>query len=407
MLAEHFFRHEYANLVATLSRKVGVQHLALIEDAVQTSFMKATERWRTEQPINPQAWLHRVAFNALIDAFRKQKPLTDLNILEEHTLGAEETVSDTQLDDDFLHLIFVCCDQAIPQASSLVVVLKVLCGFSVKEIALRLFISEENVYKRYQRARNVLRKKAEYFNQLSYQDSAERLDTALNVLYLLFTEGYLSYSQDHALRIELCEESMRLTSLLSEKLIDHKPTIMALLALMSFNMARVQSRQNSVGELLLLAEQDRRLWNTQLIQQGFQLLAKSAQGEVLSRYHLEAAIAAEHCRAASIEETNWQAICHYYLQLENLHASFLYRLNRAVALAEWQGPAEGLALLLTNTPPTWMHQSYLWLTVAADLYARNEQDDEAERYTALAIKCAPTSAIKQLIKRRMQSYLKA
>ncbi len=404
---EHFFRHEYANLVATLSRKIGVQHLELIEDAVQTSLLKAMEVWRTDQPEKPQAWLYRVAYNHLIDELRKRQPLDSLE--EPELLSALDSfqvsnITDLDKEHDLLHMLFICCDPEIPEKSRWVIALKVICGFSIKEIALRLFISEANVHKRYQRARDLLRTKSAYFNSLPIEKSSVRLASVLCVLYMLFNESYLSYSQDESIRLDLCEETIRLLKIIAKTTIGNNTEVMALLALMTFNLARMNSRRLDNGDLLLLEEQQRSCWNQALIAEGFEYLTSSAEGDHLSRYHLEAAIAAEHCRAPSFEKTDWKAIFLYYQQLENLFTSYHYRLNRAVALAEWKGPQAGLNLLFEVEPPTWMTESYLWLTVAADLYARSFNKDKAKHYAELAIQCAPNESIKNLISRRLNKY---
>lgn len=406
--SDHFFRHQYTNLVASLSRKVGVQHLSYIEDAAQTALLKAWTLWQSQVSPNPEAWLHRVSYNALLDALRKDKRLTsnldwDSADLALGTEDADNIDKELHTDDDLLHLFFICCDPKIPQASSLVLVLKILCGFSIKEISLRLFISEANVYKRYQRARDQLKKSAAYFNTLSANDSTERLNSVLKVLYLLFSEGYLSYSQDEAIRQDLCEEAIRLTTTLLKKPLFQKPTLFALLALMHLNLARLSSRLGQCGELLLLEEQDRSLWNQNLIAQGFYFFSQSAEGDNLSRYHLEAAIAAEHCRAKSFSATNWQSICGYYQQLEAIAPSYLYRLNRCVALAEWQGAESGLALLEYEAPPTWAAQSHLWLAVSADMHRRCGNKEEARRLAQIALDCSPNDAIKTLIYRRLNA----
>lgn len=412
---DHFYRHQYVSIVASLSRKVGVQYLPLIEDAAQSSLIKALTDWVSGLPENPEAWLHRVAFNQVIDGLRKQQGHSsfdeafadtldgayDDNALVDSAIerAAQEV---THTDNDLLHLILICSDPAIPQKSSMVIVLKLLCGFSIKEISSRLFITEANSYKRYQRARDVLRQQAAYFNQMSKEDAEQRAESAFSVLYALFSEGYLSYSKDEAIRRDFCEEALRITEILATKLVTCRPVALALLSLMFLNVARLNSRLDAAGQLLLLGEQNREQWDTELIQLGFHYLGLSAQGELLSRYHLEAAIAAEHCRANSFETTDWEKICGYYLQLEHQHASYLYRLNRVVALAEWQGPEAALSLLLEIPPPTWMKNSYLWLAVAADLNHRCDQKQDAARYSDLAIKCAPNSAIQTLLARRLQ-----
>lgn len=406
---EHFFRHQYASLVALLSRKVGVQYLELVEDAVQAGLLKAIETWQANKPAKPEGWLYRVAYNQLIDEFRKRQPMSSMDedkslaslVLNETTLELNELEQEHEL----LHMMFVCCDPEIPEPSRHIMALKVLCGFNIKEIALRLFMTEANVHKRYQRARLVLQKQAEHFNSLTTGTSLGRLNSVLNVLYLLFTEGYLSYSIDDAIRQDLCEEAFRLLEILSQSTAGKEPQVLALQALMSFNLARINARQNEEGYLLLLEEQDRTKWDWTLISRGFDYLGSSAQGETLSRYHLEAAIAAEHCRASSFEKTDWGKICSYYEQLESLFSSYHYRLNRAVALAEWKDTNAALQLLTELEPPTWMSQSYLWLTVMADLNARSDYHDKATHYTELALECAPNEHIRSLISRRLENYI--
>ncbi len=403
-IGEHFFRREYSYLVATLSRKVGIQHLQLVEDAVQSAFVKALERWQAETPEQPQAWLYRVAHNALIDEFRKRHALQELPQEKIETLLNENPPLSIEFEssDNLLHLLFICCDQTIPKPSRLVIALKLLCGFSVKEIALRLFLSEANVHKRYQRARDILTLNAKHHSNLDSGNAKARLDSVMCVLYLVFAEGYLSYSPDIALRSELCEEAIRLAELLVSTQVGKTPAVKALLALMYLNAARLKGRQNSDGKLLLLEEQPRDQWNTPMIYTGLAHLASSAEGEQISRYHLEAAIAAQHCRATSFATTDWQQICHYYEQLNMLFPAFQYRLNHAVALAQWKTPESGLALLDTEEPPTWFAHSYLWLTVKADLHLRAGHHTHAKTYSRLALECAPTPHIKALIRQRLK-----
>lgn len=402
---EHFFRHEYANLVALLTRKMGVQHLELVEDAVQSSLVKALDTWKTQTPSNPSAWLYRVAYNALIDELRKRQRIDfvdEINDIHDTEISLSNDHHDrSTLDDDFLHMLFVCCDEAIPEQYRLIISLKVLCGFNTKEIAQRLFLSEANVYKSYQRARDVLRSQSAHFNLLPIEKSIQGLNSVLRVLYLLFTEGSLSNSPDYSIRIDLCQEAIRLLTLLSIKSVGDDPKVMALLALMSFNFARINARQSDSGSLLLLEEQDRSRWDLSYISRGFEYLAQSSQGESLSCYHLEAAISAEHCRSDTFEGTDWEKIYLYYQQLEMLVPSYYYRLNRALALAEWQTPQAGLTLLSNLEPPTWMSRSYMWLAVSADLHARCGLSKKAHELTQLALKCTPNENINTLISRRL------
>lgn len=408
-VVEHFFRHEYGRLVATLARRVGVHLIEDVEDAVQSALMTALETWTTGGlPNNPSAWLFRVAYNNLMGELRRRtgrRRLLDENASEaagELERGHERFLAG-DVRDDLLRMLFVCCDDAIPEESQLVLALKTLCGFSIREIALRLFTTEANVYKRLGRARSRLQEVRFRTDELTVEQYAARLPTVHRILYLIFTEGHLSSHADTAIRQELCDEAIRLGTLLAGDPIGDKPETFALLALMHLHMARMGARQNSAGGLLLLEEQDRGLWDRQRMQIGMGWLAKSAEGERFSRYHAEAGIAAEHCLAPSFHETRWEKVAECYALLEEVAPSAIHKLNRAVAIAEWKGPAEGLALLTGFEPPTWLAGSYIWAAVLADLHRRCGNTSAGERYRDIACKSAPTPAVKEILQRRLQS----
>lgn len=408
-VAEHFFRHEYGRLVATLSRRVGVHFIEDVEDAVQSALMTALENWTIAGlPDNPAAWLFRVAHNNLLGQLRQrtgrrrilEKEATVALVTHEH--GPECFLS-CEVRDDLLRMLFVCCDEAIPEDSQLVLALKTLCGFSIREIALRLFTTEDNVYKRHGRARSRLQERPFRPDELSSEQLASRRPAVHRILYLLFTEGYLSSHAAMALRRELCDEAIRLAHLLAEHPVGQVPDSFALLALMHLHAARMAARQDSSGGLLLLEEQDRGLWDQRRIQLGLEWLAKSAEGDCFSRYHAEAGIAAEHCLAPTFKETRWDKVVECYALLERVAPSSLHRLNRAVAVAELQGPAEGLAVLGGFEPPTWLAGSYIWAAVLADLHRRCGHRAAAERYGDIACRLAPTPAVKELLQRRLHT----
>ena len=406
-LVEHFFRHEYGRLVAILSRQVGVQHIETVEDAVQSALMKALEAWMIAGlPENPSAWLFRVAQNDLIGELRQRTNRS--RILEQYAndiivtpMSALEYLMPGEVRDDLLRMLFVSCDEAIPLESQLVFALKTLCGFGVREIALRLFTSDANVYKRLGRARDRLRKHPPRIEELTSEQHASRLPAVNRILYVLFTEGYLSSHAEMAIRQELCDEALRLAAILAEHPVGQTPETFALLALMHLHVARMTARQDGSGGLLLLEEQDRALWDRQKIQIGLEWLAKSAQGDVFSRYHAEAGIAAEHCLAPSFEETRWERVAECHALLERVAPSPIHKLNRAVAVAEWQGPVEGLAVLKGFEPPTWLAGSYLWAAVLADLHRRCGNVETARRYQDEAFKSAPSPAVRELLQRRL------
>lgn len=413
-LADHFFRHEYGQLVAVLTRKVGAQHLDLVEDSVQRALLKAVDQWFSHgEPSNPSAWLYRVALNNLIGELRQRQKRD--NILERafEQLSAEtskgnpsdEPLLSSDIHDDMLRMLFVCCHGTIPVQSQLILALKTLCGFDVREIGLVLFMSEASVYKRLARAKAIIKHEEEIgkSNLLESLDNAQlsqRRGAVSKVLYLLFTEGYLSSHKAFSIRLELCDEAIRLAFLLLEHPQGQVPEVCALMALMQLHRARAEGRQDEAGDLLLLEQQDRNLWDQKRIRLATYWLAKSAEGEQFSRYHAEAAIAMEHCKAASFQETHWRAIEGYYAMLERGIQSPIHRLNRAVAMAEWQGPQAGLALLKDYDAPLWLASSYQWHCVLADLYLRSENKNKAREHCELALALAPNQAQKNLLSKR-------
>ena len=394
--------------MATLSRRVGPQHLELIEDSVQSSLGKALEAWPNKGlPQNPSAWLFRVALNELLGELRKQSRRHAILVQSAHETSPSPIPGEDpqpyladEIGDDLLRMLFVCCDECIPVKSQLVLALKTLCGFDVQEIARRLFSTPAHVYKRLARARERLRE----MPQLPPigRHSMSRLASVQAILYLLFTEGYLSSHASVAIRRELCDEAIRLGTLLANHTLGQAPDTCALLALMHLHSARLNARQDGLGGLLLLEEQDRAAWDQHQIATGLEWLGRSAQGSHFSRYHAEAGVAAEHCLAPSFRETRWERIVDCYLLLEQSSPSPLHRLNRAVAMAEWQGPAAGLAVLEGFSPPSWLLASYHYPAVLADLHRRAGNLEQVECQRKLAIELAPTPAVKEVLKRRLQ-----
>lgn len=390
-----------------LARRVGVRHVELVEDAVQSALVAALTTW-TQQglPEDPGAWVYRVAHNRLIQDLRQKSGR--LKILDEAAADASVEAAhpvdpffSDEIRDDMLRMLFVCCDEAIPWESQLVLALKTLCGFSTPEIALRLFTSEANVHKRLGRARERLRETPPAMETPPLEKLSSRLPSVHGVLYLLFNEGYLSAHAEQAIRRELCEEAVRLATLLAEHPVGAVPETFALLALMHLHMARLSSRVDATGGLLLLEEQDRSLWDCESIQLGLEWLKRSAGGDTFSRFHAEAGIAAEHCLALSYEQTRWREIADLYGMLERITPSPLHTLNRAVAVAEWQGPEGGLAVLDGLAPPAWLSGSYLWDAVLGDLHRRAGNSEIAKQHRERALDSAPTDAVRELLRRRL------
>jgi RNA polymerase sigma-70 factor (ECF subfamily) len=406
-LAEHYFRHEYGRLVAVLVRQVGLSHLEVVEDAVQGALLSALATWlSTGIPDDPGAWLYRVAQNRLFGALRKeQRHQRILDGAAEQSAnegdGPPSAAFAGEMRDELLRMLFVCCDEKIPRESRLVLALKTLCGFSATEIAFRLFTTEANVYKRLARARERLREAEGDTGTPPLEALRARLPSVHAVIYLLFNEGYLSSNAEHAIRAELCEEAIRLGTLLATHPVGATPPTFALLALMHLHAARLTSRQDSAGGLLLLEEQDRSLWDIEHLLQGATWLERAADGDALTRFHVEAGILAEHCLAGSFGETNWSEIADLYAVLERIDPSPIHTLNRAVAAAEEWGPEAGLALVRKVVPPAWLDGHYLWDAVLADLCRRSGNAEAAERHKARALAAAPSAAVRQLLERRL------
>ena len=404
---EHYFRHEFGRLVSVLSRRFGVHRVELCEDAVQTALLRAVQSWpQRGLPDDKSAWLYRVALNEVLGALRRARR-TDASVDDaDHVVddaSAEEAVYlKHEVRDDQLRMLFICANPGIPRESQIVFALKILCGFSVEEIALRLFQSQEAIYKRLQRARAALRECIEEL-QPGIEELASRLPAVLEILYLLFTEGYSSAQPDTLIRHELCEEAIRLGRLLEEHAVGAAPEVSALLALMYLDAARFDSRVDGTGGLLLLEEQDRALWDRDLIQIGISYLHRAARGEVFTRYHAEAAIAAEHCLAPTYKETRWGEIAHLYQMLESVTPSPINTLNRSIAIAEWQGPDAGLALLEALKPPPWLLGYYLWDATLGELYRRRGDRERATAHLTRALGAAPTHAERALLRRRLES----
>jgi RNA polymerase sigma factor (sigma-70 family) len=405
-LVEHFFRHEFGRLCAVLTRSFGVRQLALVEDVVQAALVQALETWsRRGVPEDPAGWLYRTARNLAIDTLRRDR--THAQALPRLAKGAEreapplEPQFADEIGDEPLRLLFVCCHEAVPAESRIALALRTLCGFGTAEIARALLTTEPNVQKRIERARDRLRELDVDFDTPAAAQLCARLDAVLAVVYLLFSQGCHTTHGDVPIRRDLCDEARRLARMLAAQPIGAVPAVHALLALMCFHAARFDARVALDGAIVLLEEQDRSAWNWGDVREGMEWLARSAAGDELTRYHLEAGIAWEHCRAATFADTDWRRIVELYDTLDRVAPSPLHALNRAVAEAYLHGPQAGLDRLAA-VPPEHVPARYPgWHTVIGELQFRLGRHAAAERAWREALRYTTARADQEFLRHRL------
>ncbi len=384
-LVDHLFRHKAGQMVSTLTRIFGAENLELVEDVVQETLIQALQQWPYRGiPENPSAWIIQAAKNRAVDLLRREAIFRDKarQIANESPQANHlEFPFDDPFGDDQLAMIFMCCHPALPRDAQIALTLKTVGGFGVSEIAKAFLTLEETIAKRLVRAKSKIREEKIPFELPNTDALPDRLDTVLRVLYLLFNEGYDAHTGEDLVRRDLCAEAIRLGSLLVAHEIGDAPRAHALLALMLLQASRLDTRVDAQGNLLLLSEQDRSPWDRAMIEQGIYHLERSARGDSLTEYHLQAGIAACHAVAPDYETTDWATILKYYDELYGLNPSPIIALNRAVALGMVQGSHAGLDALETIRSDPQMRNYYLLPATFGELYQRcGDLNRAAESY---------------------------
>jgi RNA polymerase sigma-70 factor (ECF subfamily) len=341
---DHLFRHRAGQMIATLTRIFGIKKLDQVEDAVQDAMARALRLWPYQgAPDNPTAWLIQVAKNRVLDQLRRDSRLTETTDEVEIPIGGEADATFAgEIRDDQLRMIFTCCHPLIPEDGQIALTLKTVGGFSVSEIARAFLAREPSVTKTITRAKQRLREFDIKLEMPAPDKLPARLESALKIIYLMFNEGYSALEGEELVRTDLCHEAIRLCELLAGHPVTNAPKVHALGALLLFQGARLTARCDAAGELLLLSEQDRSLWDRAMIKRGLYRLRRSASGAEISDYHLEAEIASCHTLAESFETTDWPRVLDCYEELLNRKPSPVVALNRIVALAKVQGAEAGL-----------------------------------------------------------------
>ena len=403
-LIPHLFRTEYSKITAVLGKLFGFEHIEAAEDIASETFLSALETWSFKGvPENPAAWLYAVANNKAPNHIKRANVFTGKVASQLHPTPQnpepEIDLSDNNITDSQLQMLFAVCHPSLSVESQIGLALRILCGFSIGEIADAFLTNKEAINKRLFRAKETLRRENVKVELPGEPEIEKRLGSVLATLYLLFNEGYYSESQAAVLREELCEEAMRLTYLLVANEQTNKPPVNALLALMCFHSSRFKARKDKNGAVVLYQDQDETLWDRESITKGVIFLRQAARGNELSKYHLEATIAYWHTIKEDTKE-KWENILQLHDQLLLLEYSPIAALNRTYALAKAKGNAEAIIeaekLKLVN--------NHFYFTLLSELY-KDIDKDKARQNLREALALAKTSTDKQTIQKTIDKLL--
>jgi RNA polymerase sigma-70 factor (ECF subfamily) len=405
-VVEHLFRHEAGRLSAALVRVLGPANLDLAEDVVQETLCHALETWKLGRvPDNPAAWLRAVARNRALDLLRRQRTRLRLapefaRLGEELAPAVDAAFTEDALRDEQLRMMFACCDARLQPPVQVALILKLLCGFGIGEVAQAFLATPAAIEKRLARGKASLRRPGALAD-LADPAVARRLDAVLDALYLLFNEGYHGAHPELAVRTDLCAEAIRLARLLAQNPATAEPRTFALLALMCLHAARLPGRMDADGALVPLEEQDRRRWDRDLAAEGAQWLSRAASAPPTPLL-LEAAIAGEHCFAPTFAQTDWAAIVALYDALYAQKPSPVVALNRAIALGQLEGPERGLSELRSIAGRERLSRYPFYPAALGDLHLRAGHPREAAEEFRRALRLARSPAERRHFQRRIE-----
>ncbi len=407
---EHLFRHEYGKVVSTLTNKYSSGLIDLIEDSVQEALLKATQLWPYKSiPENPSGWLYRVANNYLIDQLRRNKKIVTIENYEKIILDSviidDESLT-SGIEDELLKMIFACAHPKLSQTEQIMLCLKLICGFSLKEISNALLKKEETVKKAITRAKKKFKSEIGKPEVPVRAELRNRLGVVLKVIYLLFNEGYKATHGEHLIKQDICEEAIRLAKIINDHDNCKAPELSALLALMYFNSARFSARTNDKGDLITLEYQNRTLWDKGSIELGIKYLSDASYGVNLSQYHIEAGIASEYVTSLSYEEINWELILTLYDMLLRIDRNPFVGLNRIVVFEKVNGPEQAMTELKTIENIPELQKSHLYYSIKADLLAKLNDITRAKKLLEKARVLTTNITEKKFLENKINSLKK-
>jgi RNA polymerase sigma-70 factor (ECF subfamily) len=397
------FQQEFAKMVAVISKRFGLEHVEIAEDLVSETFLLAAETWGVKgTPDNPTAWLYAVAKQKTLYLFRRnkilqKKVLPGLHQQRDASNDPEElNFSPQNIRDSQLQMMFAVCDPRVASEAQIGLALRILCGFGIDEIAEAFLSNKETINKRLFRAREKLRTEKLQLELPPEHELPQRIDNVLHVLYLLFSEGYYSKTQNKTLQKDLCFEALRLGLMLTEYAPTNLPKTNALMALMCFHASRFDARETGDDYAVLYEDQDDALWDMGLIHQGLHFLNQSARGEEVSSYHLEARIASWHCVKEDSPE-KWENILLLYDQLLQINNSPSVALNRVFALYK----THGAHAALDEAEKLHLDDNHFYFVLLGELY-KTLDPNKARDYLLQAWSLAKTQTEKELIQKKIE-----
>ncbi|MCP9291016.1 RNA polymerase sigma factor [Gracilimonas sediminicola] len=406
-IVDHLFREEAGKMTAILIRLFGFGNAELAEDIVQETFITAMKNWPMKGvPEKPSAWLMQVAKNKAINVIKREQLIRKKAPAWLEVGGDESAIENLfqhqEIKDSQLNMLFTCCYPEIKEREQLMLILKILGGFSYAEIGSALLMKPEAVKKALYRARKEIKNHYVELPELSPQEALQRVDTVLKAIYLLFNEGYKTSYANKLINVDLCFTALRLAHLMTSLTYDDSGRVHALLALMYFQSARFSARSDHQSVILDLKDQDRAKWSRELINKGFNHLKRSRESKELSRYHLESTIASVHIQAPSFEETDWKLISTCYERLINMEPSPIIELNYIVALSYLRGAELGLKKLEKLQGSITQEKEYFFWAAKAEMNVRLGKFGLAKSYYQVACDLTPSGFDETYLRRKME-----